>query len=69
MNLQKDLHGKTVSVLMEGLKGKEAYVGVVESIDDTWLVLATPGGKYDKIYVRTEAVISILRRTEDYKPH
>jgi len=61
-----ELQGKTVSVLMNGLKGREAYLGVVQSFDDEWLILDTRGGEYDKVFIRTEAIVSILRRVREY---
>jgi len=66
--MRKELIGKTVSVLIDGLKGREAYVAILKDLDDEWCILEMPGGKYDQAYIRTKAIISILRKTEAYEP-
>ncbi len=60
-----DLLNQKVSVLFDGLYGKESYTGICRRFDRIWIILDIPWGiKYNMVRLKTKHLISVLRYNE-----
>jgi len=62
--------GKKISVLFDGLFGKESWTGICERIDvlGYQIVILPKQSKYDTLFIYHESIISILRYNEKTNP-